>query len=658
MFRIFLIVNLLLVFCSVSAASTSKTVSFNFRDADIRSVIKSVAKFTGKTIVIDPKVKGKVDIVSSQPMEAKKAYDVFLSILQVHHYTAIEAGNVLKIVPYHEAKQDMAAEDYSEQIDDLPTDSVVTRIYKLEHVSANNMVKILKPLVTKHSYLSANQESNSIIISDRAGNVKRLLRIIKQLDQEITGEIEVIRLEHADAREIVAVIDDLESRRKTTGEQLRMAADTRTNSILLSGDEQHLLRAKALVSHLDNPVANQGRTQVIFLRHAKAEDLVPILRGLELPDDQKSDRVTSAKKRSDISIGTHENTNALIITAPPTAMHSFQVIIRELDIRRTQLMVKAVIAEVSTDKGAELGVQWSSTDTVESGESGVIGGTTFSGTNPGIYQFNEDQAGAALSSMSGLNLGYFDGTTTILGTEILNLGALISALSTDSDTNILSTPSLVTLDNQEAEIVVGQNVPYITGSYTTDSSDSSVNPFQTIEREDVGLKLKIKPQINEGNIIQLDIEQEVSNIESYRDEGPTTNTRSITTSVVVENGKILVLGGLISDELQESVQKVPLLGDIPLLGQLFRYTSSQQQKRNLMVFLQPIILRDSSMSSKISMNKYDAIRNLQLDRAAKGIPLMPDARQPVLPENGMSMEMDEFQIEEKDILDPLPQSHD
>lgn len=321
-------------------------------------------------------------------------------------------------------------------------------------------------------------------------------------------------------------------------------------------------------------------------------------------------------------------------------------------------MVKAVIAEVSTDKGAELGVQWSSTDTVESGESGVIGGTTFSGTNPGIYQFNEDQAGAALSSMSGLNLGYFDGTTTILGTEILNLGALISALSTDSDTNILSTPSLVTLDNQEAEIIVGQNVPYITGSYTTDSDDSSVNPFQTIKREDVGIKLKIKPQINEGNIIQLDIEQEVSNIESYRDEGPTTNTRSIATSVVVENGKILVLGGLISDELQESVQKVPLLGDIPLLGQLFRYTSSQQQKRNLMVFLQPIILRDSSISSKISMNKYDAIRNLQLDRAAKGISLMPDARQPVLPENGMSMEMDEFQIEEEDILDPLPQSHD
>lgn len=659
-FKIFLTLNLLFIFFFTSAGIADETVSFNFKDADIRSMIKSVAKFTGKTIIIDPKVRGKVDIVSDQPMEKEKAYEVFLSILEVHNYTAIEAGNVLKIVPYHKAMQNKGAGDGPGQTGDLPEDQVVTRVHKLEHIPVNNVVKILKPLVTKQSYISADKESNSVVISDRRGNVKRLLRIVKQIDQEDSGGVEVMRLEHADARNVVDIIDNLESRRNTTGKELRMSADVRTNSVLLSGDEQHLLRARALVSHLDNPVEKQSRTRVIFLRHAKAEDLQPILRGIELPGDQKSGK-SSAKGRSDISIEVHENNNALVITAPPTEMQSFQAITRELDIRRAQLMVKAVIAEVSTDRGAELGVQWSSTDSVESGESGVIGGTTFSGgTNPRITQFNEDQAGEALSGMSGMNLGFFDGTSTILGTEFINMGGLVSALASDSDTNILSTPSLVTLDNQEAEIVVGQNVPYITGSYSTDSSDSSVNPFQTVEREDVGIKLNIKPQINEGNVIQLDIKQEVSNIETFRDEGPLTNTRTISTNVVVEDGKILVLGGLISDDLQESEQKVPVLGDIPLLGHLFRYTRTDQEERNLMVFLRPVILQDSAMSSKITMDKYDAIRDLQLDRAGEGVRLRPDARQPLLPEAGSSRESGETRTgeEDKEIQDKQPQAND
>ncbi len=632
-----ILIPFLLAFFFLSAGYAAETVTLNFKDTDIESLVKSVAKITGKTIVIDPRVKGKVNIVSAGPMNAEQVYAAFLSILQVHDYTAIEAGNVLKIVPYAQAKQDTATAEGSKPAARLPKDQVITEVYKLKHVPADRLVPVLRPMVTQQSYLAASREGNAVVISDRAGNVERLLRIIKQIDRKNNGEIEVMRLEHADARELVSVVETLETENvATSGAQLRMAADARTNSILLSGDEQHLLRIKALISHLDNPIENQGRTQVIFLRHAKAEDLVPILSGMELPETGKqtgSAQPVTARQRSDIIIQAHEGTNALILTAPPAAMKSLQAVIRQLDIRRVQLMIKAVVAEVSTDLGAELGVQWRSTTDVDSEGSGVIGGTNFGATGVGINQFNEDNL-AALSNLNGLNLGFFEGTTTILGTQFLNLGALVSALSTDSDTNILSTPSLVTMDNEEAEIVVGQNVPFITGSFTNTGSaaNNAVNPFQTIERQDVGLKLKVKPQINEGNVIRLDIQQEVSSIDNFRPEGPVTNTRTISTSVMVEDGKILVLGGLIQDDLQESVQKVPLLGDIPLLGHLFRYTNTDHQKRNLMVFLRPVILKDSLMSSRITLDKYDYIRSRQLKRAEDGVTLMPGDEVPVLPE--------------------------
>lgn len=635
--RIIFTTNLLLALFFISATDAAETVTLNFKDAEIQSVIKSVAKITGKTIVTDPRVKGKVNIVSAGPMDAEEVYDAFLSILQVHDYTAIETGNVLKVVPYARAKQDRTMGKDHVEMEDVPEDRVVTQVYKLKHIPADQLVPVLRPLVTKQSYLAANSESNSVVISDRAGNVKRLLRIIKQIDQESNGEIEVMPLEYADAREVVKVVENLESKKRgTTGEQLKMAADSRTNSILLSGDKKHLLQAKALISHLDNPVQDQGRTQVIFLRHTRAEDLVPILSGMELPETGKkagSGQPATPEQRSDIIVQAHDGTNALILTAPPAAMQSLQAVIRQLDIHRVQLMIKAVVAEVSTDLGAELGVQWRSTSDVDSDSSGVIGGTNFSATGLGINQVNEDNL-AALGGLNGFNLGFFDGTTTILGTEFINLGALVSALATDSDTNILSTPSLVTMDNEEAEIVVGQNVPFITGSFTNTGADANnaVNPFQTIEREDVGLKLNVKPQINEGNVIRLDIQQEVSSIDNFRPEGPVTNTRTISTSVMVEDGKILVLGGLIQDDLQESVQKVPFLGDIPLLGHLFRYTNTDHQKRNLMVFLRPVILQDSQMSSKITLNKYDYIRNRQLERADKGVALIPHDEVPVLPD--------------------------
>jgi general secretion pathway protein D len=625
-------------FYSIAPGTAAESVTFNFHEADIQSVIKSVAKITGKTFVVDPKVKGNVTIVSSQPMDAKAAYGVFLSILQVHDYAAVEAGSVVKIIPFAQAKQDLVAEN-AEAVAGQPEDRIVTQVYKLEYVQADKLVAVLRPLVTQQSYLAANKESNSIIISDRAGNIARLLRIIRRVDRDSAGDIDVVRLEHADAREVASVIESLEMKSGlVSAEQLRMAADGRTNSILLSGDGQHLLRAKALIAHLDTPVEKQGSTQVVFLRHAKAKELVPILGGLELPDGGRPGagvQPAGARQRPDVLIQADESTNALIITAPPAAMQSLQAVVRQLDIRRVQLMIEAVIAEVSTDKGAELGVQWRSTDTVNGGGSGVIGGTNFNATGLGINQANANNL-AAIGNLNGLNLGFFNGTTTILGTEFINLGALVKALATDVNTNILSTPSLVTMDNEEAEIVVGQNVPFVTGSFSSiGTGTSAVNPFQTIERQDVGLKLRVKPQINEGGVIRLDIRQEVCSVVPTSStvliaQGPTTNTRSITTSVMVEDGRILVLGGLIQDDVQESVHKVPLLGDIPLLGALFRFTSSSHEKRNLMVFLRPIIMRDSQVSSKITFDKYDHIRNRQLERDQRGIALLPGP-QPVLP---------------------------
>ncbi|MFU8818320.1 MAG: type II secretion system secretin GspD [Desulfurivibrio sp.] len=617
----------------------AETITLNFKDADIESVVNSVARITGRTFIVDPAVKGNVTIISSQPLRSDEVYAVFLSILQVHDFAAVETGNVTKIIPLAKAGQDLVITADGDRALDLPEDRIITRIHKLQNLQADKLVPILRPLLnTRAGQMSALavKEGNSLIITERAGNVERLLRIVRRLDQESGGELEVIRLEYADAREVVAVITGLEiGSGRLSADQLRMAADGRTNSILMQGDEHHLLRAKAMIIHLDTPLAKDGDTQVVFLRYANAKDLMPILSGIELPEGQaRSDGQASPRRttqqRSDVNIQADEGTNALIMTGPPVAIQALQAVVRQLDIRRVQLMIEAVIAEVSTRKERDLGIQWLGGGEV--GSTGVVGGTLFPESRLGIGSIVA-QDPAALANLAGFNLGIIGGTTEILGTEFFNLGALVNALATDGDTNILSTPSLVTLDNHEAEIMVGQNVPFITGSYTqTGAGAGSVNPFQTIERRDVGIKLRVKPQVNEGDIIRLDIVQEVSSVAKDNPAGPTTNTRSITTSVLVEDGKVLVLGGLISDDLMETVYKVPLLGDIPLLGALFRYTSSVMVKRNLMVFLRPVILRDQLQSGQVSLDKYDLIRGHQLERDQKGVKLMPGESQPVLPE--------------------------
>ncbi len=634
--RTLLLIPILCLLLVSQALAGEGVVTFNFQDVEIQSVIKSVSKLTGKTFLVDPAVKGKVTLISSEGMNEDEIYGVFLSVLQVHDYAAIESGNVVKIIPQVRAKQDMTNAYVEEEAPTRPNDRSITRLYKLKHVPANRLVPILRPLIAPKSYLAAHEESNMIIISDRAANIERLIKIIQRIDRAGTGEIQVVRLEYADARDVAAVVQGLVKtapKKGAAAQRLQVVADERTNSILISGDEGDILRVKALVAHLDTPVTTEGSTQVVFLRYAKAKDLVSILTGVGKEIQKTSSAKTPkktvrSKKNSEISIQADEATNALIISASPQVIKSLRAVIRKLDIRREQVVIEAVIAEIEVNKSAELGIQWRFVD--GSGDDhGNFGGTNFGANGINALSLNPGLVG------NGFTYGWFDGTTEILGTEILNLGALVRVAAGEGDTNILSTPTLVTMDNEEAEFSVGQEVPFVTGSYTSTGSSSSTpgNPFQTIERKSVGLLLKVKPQINEGDTIRLDIEQETSSL-SQAESGVDliTNNRKIKTSVMVEDGKILVLGGLIRDDVRESVQKVPFLGDIPFLGVLFRYNTSSHKKRNLMVFLRPHIIRSEADSSRITFDKYDYMRGLQKEFAEDGIYLLPDESPDVLPE--------------------------
>ncbi|MFN2308376.1 MAG: type II secretion system secretin GspD [Gammaproteobacteria bacterium] len=615
-----------LVWQTAGAAS----VTLNLKDADIGALIGTVAEVTGTNFIVDPRVKGKVTVVSSKPMESDEVYQVFLSILKVHGFAAIPSGAVVKIVPDVNAK----AEGPPVVSDKAPGrgDEVVTRVIEVNNVSAAMLVPILRPLVPQQGHMAAYPGTNVLIISDRADNIERLVTIIRRMDQQSDAEIELMPLQHASAAEVVRIISALNrpqpGQPQDPGGASTVIADERTNSVLIGGGKSERLRLRMIISHLDTPLDRGGNTRVVYLKYAKAKELVEVLTGVSSSIAEEQKGQAAAPTPSTVSIQADENANALVINAPPDVYRSLAAVIRQLDIRRAQVHVEAVIAEISSDKAIELGVQWRGTDDVNG--AGMIGGTNFPGTGSSINAV----AANPLSAGSGLSLGYFEGTSTILGTEFLNIGVLVRALASDSATNILATPNLVTLDNQEAEIVVAQNVPFVTGSFSnTGATEGASNPFQTIQRQDVGLTLKVKPQINEGDSIKLEIEQEISSVGEKADAVDiVTNKRSIKTIVLVEDQQMVVLGGLLDDNLTENVQKVPLLGDLPLLGNLFKSRRSTKTKRNLMVFLQPSILRDAAYYSETSMGKYNFMRGLQTNLRETGVNLLPDSEAPVLPE--------------------------
>jgi general secretion pathway protein D len=604
----------------------------NYRNVDIGTVIEAVSAVTGKNFIVDPRVKASVTMVSNTPLSADAFYEAFLSILQVYGFVALPAGDVIKILPDANARQMPAL--------DLPVsnyqggDEIVTQVVSVKNVQAAQLVPILRPLIPQYGHLAAHPASNMLIISDRAANVRRMVKIIQRIDSAGDDDVQVISLEHASAGEVVRVLTSLLQASGPESAQISMVADERTNSVLVSGDRSARLKLQTLVAHLDTPLEDVGNTRVRYLRYSNAVDLATKLTeqvsgAARAAAPAAGGAGTGRSNDSGIIIWAEEETNALIITAPPKTMRTLMAILDKLDIQRAQVSVEAILVAMRFDKAAELGVTWA----LLNDQSGV-GATRFTNTAPGVVELigaaSGDPAAAASAIGTGISLGI--GSINDSGTSF---AMLLKALNSDSDSNIISTPSVITLDNEEAEIKVTQEVPFRTGQFTnTGGTAGLVNPFTTIERKDVGIVLKITPQINEGDMVMLKIDQEASDI-AQSVEGASdliTNKRTIHTTVLVQDGGIVVLGGLTQNTLTETEQRVPILGSIPLVGELFRSRTTDNNKNNLMVFIRPKILRDARQYALETDSKYRLMRDLQQEKAKDGVSLMPGETQTVLPE--------------------------
>jgi len=630
--RVHLVVALSL--CSLLAApltwSQQATITPNYKEADIRQIVEAVGEVTQKNFIIDPRVSAKVTMLSSTPMTPEAFYEAFLSILQVHGYVAVTSGDLIKIVP------DATARQYAGPLGASGAaggDDIITQVVQVRNVGAAQLVPILRPLIPQYGHLAAHPGSNMLIISDRAANVTRMMTIIRRIDQSNDEDIEVVRLEHASASEIVRIMTALTQQPRADGVPVStsLVADARTNSVLIGGDKSERLRLRALIAHLDTPLEDGGDTQVRYLRYADAEELATKLQQHFSGQVQAAaGQAAGASSSNDVSVWADAQNNAIVINAPPKMMRSLMQIVDKLDIRRAQVLVEAIIVEVVADKTSELGVTWA----IEGiGSNTPIGVTNFPDFTSGVVQVGAAAGSGAVVDPTGL-IG--SGATFGLGRisdSGVSFAAIITALNGDADTNIISTPSIVTTDNEEATLNVGQEVPFVTGSYSnTGSVGGAVNPFQTINREQVGVKLTITPQINEGDALLLKISQEISTISGSAEAVDLiTNQRIIETTVIVDDGEILVLGGLLEDVLRETEQSVPFLGRIPVLGALFRSRKTAKVKTNLVVFIRPKILRDSSQMSIETNAKYNAIRQIQQGNQQSDVALMPGSKRPVLP---------------------------
>jgi len=619
----------------VAQQNTAK-ITPNYKDADLAQIVEAVSAVTGRNFIIDPRVRAQVTMLSSTPMSPEAFYEAFLSILQVHGFVAVPTGNVIKIIPDANARQ-VPANDLPSSVSES-SDEIVTQVVAVKNVSAAQLVPILRPLIPQYGHLAAYPASNMLIISDRANNVNRLMRIINRIDQGGDEEIEIISLTNASAAEIVRVVNSLYAgapQGEGGAAAIKLVADERTNSVLVSGEKSERLRLKTLIAHLDTPLEDGGDVQVRYLRYADAELIATKLKeqvqGIQQAAGAAGQAAAAAPaERAGVTIWADVQTNALVITAPPKIMRQVMSIVDRLDIRRAQVQVEAILVEVTADKATELGINWIVDGTREEGTVPVgafiqpVGGTSILDIARGI----DDPSTFTTGLLGGsLGVGRFDDNGT-------NWAAILRAVSGDANTNIISTPSVVTLDNEEAEIKIAQEVPFLTGQFTsTGAAQGQLNPFQTIQREEVGNILKITPSINEGDAVLLKIEQEASSL-AQGTQGAVdliTNKRTISTSVLVDDGGVIVLGGLIEDQLREGVTKIPLLGSIPILGELFKTRSVDKVKTNLMVFIRPTILRDGVQAAVVTNSKYNLLRNRQLDTRKGKVMLMPGERQPTLP---------------------------
>jgi general secretion pathway protein D len=631
---------------AATSGQAQGSITPNYKDADLGQIIEAVSAVTGKNFIVDPRVRAQVTMLSSTPMSPDAFYEAFLSILQVHGFVAVESGDVVKIVPDANARQ-LPANDLPSRISST-SDEIVTQVVAVKNVSAAQLVPILRPLIPQYGHLAAYPASNMLIISDRAANVSRMMRIIQRIDQTGDENIDVIPMQHASAADVVRIVNSLYVTAGAEGggvPTVKMVADDRTNSVLVSGESSQRLRLKTLITHLDTPLEAGGDTQVRYLRYADAEKISQKLR-------EQIQGITAAAAPGatpggaapaiggggvdrSITIWAEPQTNALVVTAPPKVMRSVMSIVDRLDIRRAQVLVEAILVEMSFDKSMDLGINWLIGERDSNGNLLPAGGFVQPVDGTGIGQIL--QGVLSPESVTGLPSGLTMGVGKIV-TDGFSWAALIRAIGGQGNTNIIATPSIVTLDNEEAEIKIAQEVPFVTGQYTNQgvaSPGGVVNPFQTIQREEVGNILKITPQINEGDSVVLKIAQEASSIAASSQQVSTndliTNKRTISTNVLVEDGGIIVLGGLISDEVREAKSQVPFLGSIPILGELFKTRSVDKVKTNLMVFIRPRILRDGVDAAIETNAKYNYIRDQQIERNNGKIPLMPGERQPTLP---------------------------
>lgn len=622
----------------------------NFKNTEITEFINIVGKNLKRTIIVDPNVRGKISVRSYDLMTEEQYYQFFLNVLQVYDFAVVEMPNgILKVVRSKDAKSSNIPVVEEAGFDG---DEMITRVIPVYNVPVRELAPILRQLndQTGGGNVVAHDPSNVMMITGRAAVVNQLVKIIERVDRAGDEEVEVVKLRYASASEMVRIIDSIngsQGKQNANGKSSpRTVADDRTNSVIVSGDVKARQRLINLIERMDQELESSGNTRVIFLNYAKAEDLVQVLQGVsasiqsEAKSTNAQQRRTASNNRS-VSIDAHEDSNSLVITAEPDMMRSLEEVIRQLDVRRAQVQVEAIIVEVFEGDGVTLGVQLVSEDGGGTQfTNGVVGvgslgvalreaedtvNTVTTTSNDGTPVETTDTQLGNLTPLAQL-LGGANGL--IAGIVENGWGAVVQAVSTDTNSNILATPHLTTMDNEEAFFIVGQEVPIITG---TSIGSNNSNPFQTVERQEVGIRLKVTPQINEGDAVQMTIEQEVSSVSGATSVDISINKREIKTTVIVDDGGTIVLGGLIDEDVQESVSKVPLLGDIPILGHLFKTTSTSKRKRNLMVFLRPTIVRDGMTMNEISHRKYNYIRAQQLHRQSQGIPLMPFEEGPGLP---------------------------
>jgi len=581
--------------------------TINLKDADIRAFIDQISQLSGQTFIVDPRVKGQVSVVSNATLSLSEVYQLFLSVMATHGFSVLTQGDVARVVPNAEAKAEAGSG---------PTggDQLETRVIQVQHTSAAELIPLIRPLVPQFGHLAAVSSANALIISDRSANIARIEDLVRQLDRAESNDYAVLNLQHGWAMDIAEVLRNslMRGDAKTTS-GVQIIADSRTNRLIFIGPSEARGKLAALAQSLDTPTTRSANTRVIRLRHndakSLAETLGDISEGLKNPESGES--ATTARPQN-ILIRADESLNALVLLADPELIGTLESIVRQLDVPRAQVMVEAAIVEVSGDITDALGVQWA----VDArGSTGGAGGVSFGNTGISV--------GSVLNAINENEIPENLPDGAIIGVGTRSFGALITALSSNSKSNLLSTPSLLTLDNQEAEILVGQNVPFQTGSYTTDAAGAN-NPFTTIERQDIGVTLKVTPHINEGATLRLQIEQEISSIApsaslTAQAVDLVTNKRAIKSTILAEDGQVIVLGGLIQDDVTRTNAKVPLLGDIPFLGALFRSTQETHVKRNLMVFLRPTVIRDRAGLAALSGKKYSDIRVIETDSASPSI---------------------------------------